>query len=425
MLCSTALVASSLIMSQTAYSQEETVEKPGMTISVRSVSNVPLSAFIQRVWQDSPIMQEAEVKVRMAGAQKKASSKWLYNPEVEFGTEDKDGAEKSKTVGISQTIDWSGKFLASGKVAQFELQAAQAERDQVRQDLAINILSALADYQSADEILELSKRRTEIMKSFATLAKKGFKAGDIDQNSYNLAQLAYSEALIQNADAQTNLADSKQALESSIGFSSSYIEALPTLPKMLPEIMKGGEVTDELIKKLPEMRMLQSQKEASKAAISRARRDRIPDPTIGVSGGKDEGTNVVGLSVSIPLNIFNSYGNEVDVAKYKTTAQEKSLQSAYHSAKSRLENSKQSYELASSAWNLWQENGANALADQIDTLYKKYKVGDLSATDYLVQVQQTLDTEIAAKELHAKAWKSWFAWLSASGNIEQWLGEKS
>ncbi len=421
----TVLAVGMLTVSTLAYSQETAVEKLGMNISVHDVSNIHLSTFIRQIWQDSPIMQEADMKVKMAGAQKKASSKWLYNPEIEFSAEDKDGAKKSKIFGINQTIDWSGKFLASGKVAKFELQTAMAMRDQVRQDLAINVLSALVDYQSADEILELSQRRTKIMKSFATLATKGFKAGDIDQNSYNLAQLAYSEALIQNADAQTTLADNKQSLESSIGFSSDSISALPKLSKTLPEIMTGGENLDELIKKLPQMRMLQNQKEASKAAISRARRDRIPDPTIGVAGGKDEGSNVVGLSVSIPLNIFNTYGNEVDVAKYHTTAQEKSLQSAYHSAQSRIKSSKRSYELASSAWSVWRENGANALADQIDTLYKKYKIGELSATAYLVQVQQTLDTEIAAKELYAKAWKSWFNWLSASGNIEKWIGEKA
>tara|TARA_B110000238_G_C16132907_1_gene442296 strand:- start:1461 stop:2777 length:1317 start_codon:yes stop_codon:yes gene_type:complete len=421
--CTTALVAGTLIISQPAYSQEEAVEKPGMAISVRNASTLPLSIFIRRVWQDSPIMQEAEVKVKMAGAQKKAASKWMYNPEVEFGFEDKDGATESKTVGISQTIDWSGKFLASGKVAKFELQAAAAERDQIRQSLAVDVLSALSDYQAAGEILELSSRRTALMNSFASLAKKGFKAGDIEQSEYNLARLAYSEALIQNADAETELAGSREELESAIGFSSSAISALPNLPEALPEIMSDNKSVEELITNLPEMRMLQSQKEASKAAISRARRDRIPDPTIRIAGGKDEGSNVVGLSVSIPLNIFNTYGNEVDVAKYRTTAQEKSLQSAFHSAKSRLSSSKRSYELASRAWNTWQENGANALAEQINILSRKYKVGDLSATNYLVQVQQTLNTEIAAKELHSKAWKAWFAWIKASGNIEQWLGE--
>jgi cobalt-zinc-cadmium efflux system outer membrane protein len=40
-----------------------------------------------------------------------------------------------------------------------------------------------------------------------------------------------------------------------------------------------------------------------------------------------------------------------------------------------------------------------------------------------VQVEQTLDSEIAAKDLHAKAWEAWFNWLSASGEVKQWLGE--
>jgi cobalt-zinc-cadmium efflux system outer membrane protein len=383
--------------------------------------NTQIASFIQHIWKKSPLVLEAQAKMNAARAQARADSKWRYNPEIEFEGEDKDGTKKTKLVGISQTIDWSGKFLAAGKVAKYELQAATAEHDNSRQTIALDVLSALADYQAAKEVLKLSDGRTKLMERFASLASKSFKAGDIDQSEYNLARLAFSEALIGHADAQTLLGESKLLLESAVGFSAGYENLLPSLSDRLPSISTNGQTPDQLVQKLPAMRVLQAQTQASKSTVSRARRERMPDPTVSLKGGSDEGDNIIGLSVSIPLNIFNSYGAQVDVAKYQTTAQEQSLVSAFHSAKSRLESSRKAYELSSRAWNVWKETGAHALEEQIDILDRKFKVGELSATDYLVQVRQSLNTEIAAKKLHSKAWKSWFAWLKASGNIEQWL----
>ncbi len=419
------ILAGILAVSTPSHSQENIILTEESKVEKIKIT-ADIASFIEHIWQESPLIHGAEAKMNAARYQAKADSKWRYNPEIGFEVVDKDGVKKSKLVGISQTIDWSGKFRAAEKMANYELQVAIAERDNTRQNIATDVLSALADYQASKEIKELSYKRSNLMERFTKLAKKSFDAGDIDQSEHNLAQLAFSESLIQQADAETILAENKIALESSIGFSANYISRLPILSDILPNITmdKGGAI-EHLVQKLPVIRILQAQREASKHSISLAKKERIPDPTLSLSGGSDEGDNAIGVAVSIPLNIFNSYKAEVNVEKYKATEQEKSLQSVFYIRKSLFNNSKKSYELSSRAWNVWKNSGVQALEQQVDTLDKKFKVGDLSATDYLVQIQQTLDTEIAAKQLHAKAWKSWFTWLNASGKIENWLATNS
>lgn len=417
----TALVAGILLLSLPAFAQDANSLKPDPNITVRDDSTSQIASLIQHVWRESPLVQEAEAEMDAARAQAKADSKWRYNPEVEFEVEDKNGEERSKFIGISQTIDWNGKFRAAGEVAKYEMQAAIAERDDARQTIAVGLLTALMDCHAARDILTLSSERTNLMERFASLAEKRFNAGDIDQSEYHLAQLALSEALIQHADAETELGEYRLELESLMGFSTNNMKMLPTLPDILPEIDISGENVDELIMKLPAIRILQNKGKAARASIKRAKRERLPDPTISLKGGQEEGANMIGVSVSIPLNIFNTYGSEVDVAKYQNTAQVKSMQSAFHIAKSRFYNSKKRYELSRRTWNAWNLKGRKALEEQVYTLNSKFNVGELSATDYLVQVQQTLDTRIAAKELHRKAWNSWFAWVKASGVIENWL----
>ncbi len=380
-----------------------------------------IKEFINYVLEVNPAIAEAQARVMSAKAGKRAASKWRYNPEIEYGVEDVDGEKKTRTYGISQTIDWNGKFISSGKTAGFELQAVEADRDDVRLNVMVNVLSGLAEYRATKAIYELAVKRTEFMERFAKLAKKGFKAGDIDRSEYNLAELALSEALIAQADAQSALEQSKQALSSSIGFSLAGGDiSMPDLPNDLPELPEAQD-TDQLLLNLPSIRAMRSREEAAKAAITSAKKDRIADPTIGLMGGKDTGSNVVGFSVSVPINVFNSYGAEVDQAKQDAIAQAKAGQNAYFSAKSRLEAAHSSYILSYKAWKNWQRNGAQALAEQTDVLDRKFKVGDLSATDYLVQIKQALDTQVAAEELHSKVWQSWFAWLGASGIINQWI----
>ncbi len=399
------------------------IATPSVLYAVEQETAQPSSIkdFINYVLEGSPVVAEAEARVMSAKAGKSAASKWRYNPEIEYGEEDIDGEKKTRTYGISQTIDWSGKFVSSGKTAGLELQAVEAERDGVNLNVMVNVLSSLADYRAAKEIYNLALKRTEFMERFAKLAKKGLKAGDIDISEYNLAELALSEALIAQADAQTALAQSNRDLNSSIGFSFTGGNiAMPELPDNLPELPEAQDI-DQLLLNLPSVRAMRSREEAAKAAITSARKDRIADPTIGVTGGRDTGSDVVGFSVSIPINVLNSYGAEVDQAKQEAIAQAKAGQNAYFSAKANLDAARSSYKLSRKAWLNWQENGAQALAEQTDVLDRKFKVGDLSATDYLVQIKQALDTQVAAEELHSKVWQSWFAWLGASGTINQWI----
>jgi len=417
----TALAVSISALSLPAFAQDVSPIKAGVNTVESSASTARIISFIRHVWRESPLVREAEARMNAARAQARADSKWRYNPEVEFEVEDKKGEERTKLAGISQTIDWNGKFLAARKVAKFELQAAIAERDDARQTIAVDILTALADYQAAHEILTLSIERTELMERFATLASKRFRAGDIDQSEYNLAQLAFSEALIRYAGAESALGEYRLALETPMGFSANNMPVLPTLPERLPEIGMNSDSVEQVIMRLPAIRILENRGKAARASIKLARRERLADPTLSLKGGQDEGANLIGVSLSIPLNIFNTYGSQVDVARYESAAQERSLQSAFHIATSRLDISRKNYELSSRAWKVWKKTGSRALEDQLDTLDIKFKVNELSSTDYLVQVEQTLDTRIAAQELHSKAWKAWFAWIKASGNVQQWL----
>jgi cobalt-zinc-cadmium efflux system outer membrane protein len=58
-------------------------------------------------------------------------------------------------------------------------------------------------------------------------------------------------------------------------------------------------------------------------------------------------------------------------------------------------------------------------------LWRLWEAGELSTTEFLVQLRQTLDTRESALELRETLWRAWLEWLIASGQIESWLGTRT
>jgi cobalt-zinc-cadmium efflux system outer membrane protein len=66
--------------------------------------------------------------------------------------------------------------------------------------------------------------------------------------------------------------------------------------------------------------------------------------------------------------------------------------------------------------------GAGSLTSQTNMLERLWHAGELNTTDYLVQLQQTLATRMAASEQRGVVWEAWIAWLAASGQVDTWSG---
>jgi len=73
----------------------------------------------------------------------------------------------------------------------------------------------------------------------------------------------------------------------------------------------------------------------------------------------------------------------------------------------------------------WQSSGLASLQNQTQLLKQLWQSGELSTTEYLVQLQQTLNTRSSAITLQQSAWNAWTDWLKASAQLHQWLAIKT
>jgi len=375
-----------------------------------------IATFVTETINTNPGIQSAQAALDAATYQERASNQPLYNPDLAFEAED--AVDQTVSVGINQTFDWRNKRGARGGIASYKREAAAAEVHRLRQVLAIELLGAITQHDMANRLSLLSNEREKLMREFAALASQRRELGDLNQVEYDLAQLALAEAQLQRAETAILLSETKQALSAVIGEKELSLSPLPDTP---PNISTTTPDIENILYALPSMRVQMARIAAAKGTVKLRTLEKTPDPTVGLRVGQEESEVLAGITVSIPLYIRNRFNAEVEVANAELIQLEMEGQDMYRRARAQLITRLERYRLAENAWSNWKNIGQPNLGSQINVLERLWRAGEISTTDYLVQVNQTLDTRTAAAELRGRVWLSWYDWLFASGQVEEWL----
>lgn len=386
--------------------------------STQPDSQAELSAFVKAVVDANPQVNAARAALDASVALEGAAGRPLYNPELEIEAEDADS--ETRALGISQTLDWGGKRKARTAVAESERRSVEADYLAVRWQVTADLLSALASYQTESDRSALAAVRSGTMQDFAELAGQRFDAGDISQIEFDLAVLAFTDARIRQATASANVAEAKQAV-SSLAVGSPPTE-WPAIQTELPRLTVAPSEASDLVMLLPHVRAAQLRASAAAARVNLRERERRPDPTLTLRGGTEGDETLIGLNLTIPLHVRNSFSYEVTAASAERRQAQLEAADISRQAYARFQGAQERYQLSRAAWEDWQRIGGISLQRQTDLLWRLWEAGELSTTEFLVQLQQTLDTRESTLELRVALWRAWFEWLTASGQIESWLG---
>lgn len=377
--------------------------------------DVSLQAFIQKVWMESPAVQGAQAAVEAARARAEGAGRPLYNPDLELEAERTD--INTTSIGFSQTLDWSDKQEALTRIADQEVRAATAELWETRQRIAVETLGALTQYFTAQEMQTLALRRSQLMKGFIDTVQQRQAAGDMGALEGTLAQVTYSEALMQQAASESELAEAEAALQAVTGLDLGRWPQLPSELAPPPE-----QVDSALLQSLPALAVLRSRWEAAKGRIRLAEREGRANPTLGIRAGREDSETLLGLSLEIPLFVRNNFKAEVLAASHEAVGEELVYRDAHRRAKARLDGSLGRFQNTTRAWRAWVATGQQAHREQMNLLEQMWQAGELTATDFLIQAKQNIDTQVAATALMGEVWQAAMAWLDASGQVERWLG---
>ena len=167
---------------------------------------------------------------------------------------------------------------------------------------------------------------------------------------------------------------------------------------------------------------------AAEREVTVARRNRIADPTLGAYGGRkrfDMGgpsDNVIGVSVRVPLFVRNSYRAEVVAAQADADVAAADRDRVRIELEADRQRAIDTYAATQSSWTRWQASRGTDVERRTTLLERLWREGELSTSDYLQQLKQTLDTQLAGAELEARLWRSYADYLAATGQLERWAG---
>ncbi|MFK5914266.1 MAG: TolC family protein, partial [Woeseiaceae bacterium] len=328
-----------------------------------------------------------------------------------------DSDVETKSIGISQTIDWGDQRGSRTAIADAELVKAMADYEVANQSFISELLTGLAEHQTNSELAVLNRQSLKLMDDFKRIAEQRYQAGDLNQVELNLARLAYSQAIMEQA---TVLSDATQARENLRSLLGDLPSKLPELPEQLPEPEINQEL-ESFLQKLPVIRAQLAELQVAKQNVELRKSEKAWNPTISVKAGTEGDDDLIGLNLSLPLNIRNNFGAEVDAAQQQLIASEQRAHLAYRNSRASLIVTTERYRNLLNAWNNWREYSRESVNQQLNLIKQLWQAGDISAADYLLQLKQALETQAAGLELRNQLWQVAFNWMSQTNTIDIWL----
>ena len=292
----------------------------GVPVPPSDSSLAALRSAVREAWSRHPAAEATEQTLAAAEARAVASSRPLYNPDLEVAYDD-EGPEQTATAGIALTLDLSGKRRARKDAGQADLVLAEAEAALRRSGFAQQWLQAWTEHSIARERVRIGEERLALMHRFADHAERQLTVGDISSLERDLALLARDEA---QAEQATLLADAASAAEAyrAVGGDPSLRIDIGALG--VPAAFSADPSWQ--LAAAPEGRIAAAAANSAAKRIAVAERDRRPDPTVSLYGGrKDLGAGagsdgVVGVAVSVPLFVRNSLNAELTAARADASA---------------------------------------------------------------------------------------------------------
>lgn len=380
----------------------------------------PVRQALQAAWQQHPSYRATEAQLAAARARLSAAGQPLYNPELELAGED-EGPDRTATAGLNLTLDLSGKRRVRRDAASARVDQATAEARLRRRNFAKHWFAAWAELQTAQQRVSTGERRMTLVTRFAGLAEKQFKADDISGLERDLALLARDEAQAEQSQLIAERAEAEARFRA-VGGSPELLTSLTLPTNTLPPPI--APTTG--IEQLPDWQAAQAAALAAEREVTVARRNRVADPTVGVRGGRiDYGNvqdNVVGVSLSIPLFVRNSYRAEVVAAQADADVAAAEAERIRIELDADRRRAIDSYAASQSAWSHWQASRGTDVERRANLLERLWREGEVSTADYLLQIKQTLDTQLAGAELEARLWRNYADYLAATGQLERWAG---
>ncbi|WP_415889850.1 TolC family protein [Neptuniibacter sp. SY11_33] len=374
------------------------------------------SQQLQQRLAESPQWQHLNSQVTAANAELTAAQQPVYNPELELSYEDKN--ERAYQATLSQTIDLFDKRDTRSQIAALQQQITTLEQQQSQNQISASALTLLLETRRAKALLSLADDQLQISQRLIKLTQQRLYAGDATQIDLDIVKLSLSEVLQTKAAVQQSLHNYQAEQTVLLG------DLIPILPQPLPYTLPKQPDFAQLSQQHPAVRTYGVKTQQAQLKVQQSVKESKAEPTLGLGFGQDGDDDVVALSISFPLNIRNSYSAEVDAANARAKTSDLALAQVRIDTETALQRSWSSLKQQQALQQIWQKPGQRSLVQLNRQLEKLWKLGELTTTNYLQNLQQLNQTLAADINLNTESDIRLIDWLSTSNQLQDWLDQQ-
>lgn len=278
---------------------------------------------VEYALKNNPEIQALRLEEEVAKGQiERARLLLINNPTIEGDLSKKDkpkeeGGGKFTNYGVklSQEFEIAGQRGLRIEVAEKGLSKVRLEIENRERILTNEVKDAFAKTLASKKKVELTKEVVRLKEDLLNFTKIKFQAGDVSGLEVNLAEVELSKTKRDLILSEREYKEALLSLQGLLGvkpdnafrIKGELSAEMPSLP--------DKEKLQNLALIRPDAKAAVMEEEKSNAALFLIKREAVPNITLSGFYDRDENRNVAGLSVSIPLPIFDRKKAERKEAK--------------------------------------------------------------------------------------------------------------
>lgn len=393
-----------------------------------------LAAYIEEALRENPSIKEAFNRYQ-AGLAKAPQVGTLPDPVLSLtqftrSTETRVGPQQGM-VSITQRIPWWGKLSDREQIAGKEAEALSAGYEMRRDEVVRRVKLAYYDLRYIDAAVKITEEDLDLLRHFETLAQARYAQGVGLQQAVVKLQAELTRDLNRLEILRRQRVDAEAALNALLGANPNEPRAT-SARAVPPEADLRYETLIALAREnRPELEADFHQIEAEEQRIRLARRDYLPDLTLGASytdvGGRedpagraspppDNGKNVLSFTVGVNIPIFRAkYDGALREASERFAAARHRYRDTTNQVASGIRATSFRIETIATQVNLFENTLLPQAEQALRSSESAYSTGTLGVLDLLDSERILLDVRLGLAQLNAD-------YLKGLAELERTLG---
>ena len=363
-----------------------------------------LNEALATAFANNPLLAGQKARIGMFEGDEQHSRRLVpANPEIELsGARRSNGSEHSTDYGIrlSQEFWTANKGDLSQQVARGQLSSAELELDFLKRAISARVRAAFFDVLLARESLETAGRTVELMSRTSDLMRVSVDQGKRTRLELNTAIIGVARAKSQEAAAQRQLEESRLALSEVLGIDPrDPIRVKGNISLNFEHLPAERQLVELALARRSDLQAAMALVNSAESSLDLAQSQKIPNLKVFGFYDREEGSNIVGGGISVPLPTLHRFGGEAKRASAELEAAQIRAEQLQLIIQIDVLRARAQYRAARVQLEQMSESILKRSEETLELMQVAFRAGKVSTTDVLA----TQDNLISVRNEYIKA----------------------